>query len=487
MHPAKNGGITKAIHSDLLAKAFAIRAAALQTAGRNPRELATITSQFCSRLESLSSFQSWRDYFRATTGVGIEFWDDAFEQTYLQSAATCENDQIFKQELTLHRPEIHKLREGMDILSAERSRLEIVPLNLETEWVENWRELREGAFEKYHEYGIGTDVVQAVLEPLITARYNNAISVLAAELAAGHTGAPLEEMTEVCQSKALSLRGNNYGAPDLLRAAVVACEAQLAPVFEMRALQLLSDSKAELLAMGNTTDALLSSDFFSVRDRMPILVRSTEGFRDAYNSIREELVDADAELDLKRQATLSAVTMEINAAFAKVDAFNPDDTADQYCENIYSSDDPRIAPFRAVCDRATEQLATKREKIACDKIWADLDMPKEIREGTMRSPRAAGTFRIEEMVCDSVSVSHGLEIIDNSGFFTAEFLLARQAVIGGTLVRFTAVLKAPEGIVKEWTLTEPKLNDKPLSSPKYKTSEDFLACISKLEICFREN
>ena len=56
-----------------------------------------------------------------------------------------------------------------------------MPLTLETVQVENSLKLGNGTYEKYQIYRIGTNEVQAVSEPVLTARYDEPVSVLAAE------------------------------------------------------------------------------------------------------------------------------------------------------------------------------------------------------------------------------------------------------------------------------------------------------------------
>ena len=102
-------------------------------------------------------------------------------------------------------------------------------------------------------------------------------------------------------------------------------------------------------------------------------------------------------------------------------------------------------------------------------------------------PFGGRAMAVEEMVCSPEFRQLGLNIEDNSGFFSSEYLLTRDAVFGGTPVRFTAVLNKPGSAAGEWTLSEPTLNGDEINGPDLKTSVDIMGCAIGLEACFRNH
>jgi len=476
-----------ATYADLLGKVLAARRTALAQAGRDPLSFASSADQFCLRLGVMANRYLWPEWFANVTGVDSAFWDEPFAQTYLKHATACKSDNGFPAEVTQRWPEIQKQKEGRAVLAADVDRIAKMDLTLASVQAEQWLQLSREKVAEYNQRGISTKEAQAALEPAYAARRAEAGMVLGAEMAMGGDAAPLEQLSQLCSDKLRDLKVNRYNPPPVVAQAFDACESQLVTVFENQAVQLIADAKAQVLAMDNTTESLLASDFFSIRSKLPPFAQATAGFRAAYDRQGQALKDAEAELAPKRQAAIDAAAAQIDAAFASADPTQNNGTAEGLCASINAVFSDKTASLQQVCAKNMAALNAKRSQIRCDQIWTSFEAPKGFREGTIRVPGMNSVMSVEKLVCSADFSRSDLQVVDNSGIFSSEYLLVREQTIGGTPVRFTAVMNPPEAAAGEWTLSEPKLNDTPLSAPAYKTSVDFMTCALQLEACFRIN
>ena len=205
-------------------KANAARVAALIALGQDPVSNAVTPEQFCMRLDHFVNDNQWRVNLETLTGVPVDNWDEAFAQSYLQTAATCEKPDFFTQTVTRRWPEVLKLQEGRSALIAHAERIAGLEMTLENAAAENWLDLSRATIAQYREAGLEADDVTSILGAELDARRVEAVPLLGAELANGGLDLSLAEMPTYCATERRALPVARYEQATVLPAVEAACE-----------------------------------------------------------------------------------------------------------------------------------------------------------------------------------------------------------------------------------------------------------------------
>lgn len=473
-------------NADLMTEVFERRAVAIQNAGEDPKDEALSAAVFCDRLSALPRYYDWRSYLLTTTGVPITSWDETFAQNHLVMAASCDAGKSFTETVTRRWPEVQKINEGYAELEGEVERLANGPLTLAAAKAENWYTLSREAFEKYRVFGLSDQVVRAALEPVLEQRRMEAAPILGQEMATGSEAQPFAEMPEWCANQSRTLQ-EGYRTSGLLQEATGICETIVATAWQAAGLDIIEARRQEIEALDDSTESLFRSNFYEITIPRLSAIRVSGQFQSALTELTITAASVSASFDPKRRAGIDAGLLEIEAAFAEAGPLDPENKAADFCGGVVNSFDNRIVELRNACINALNALNAAKEKAQCDEVWAVVPAPNGFREGRISTPFSASAININDLICDRDFQSSGMQILDNSGFFSSEYLLVSERVIGGTPVRFVAVLTAPGRETGEWTLTDAKLNDVALDGPAYKTSADFMRCGFFIEECFRQN
>ncbi len=474
-------------HVDLLASAVAIRSAARLDAGQSVQSDAANTAQFCARNRVMASGRTpWKPYLEAATGVALTGWDAALAEKYLTIAAQCPEGQIFADTVTQHWPEIQKLNQGKTELEAEAARLQGITLTLANAQAENWFQLSDDTIKRYRGQGLTEAEVRDRLEPILADLAKNAVSPLAAEMAAGAAAAPFAALAHLCSDRRMAIDDRDSIAP-LLAGVQNACEIEAAQLYQVAGIKAIEVQKANILSIDLTPDLLLSGLVLPIAKLDPDFDSGYAGFSSARDTLNVAIDAANAEVAPKFQLAIDGVQMQLEQLVAAAGPLDHENKVAAACQRVNSNLIPGLKRVEDYCAAELRKIAQAQEVALCDAIWTVTPGPEGFRQGTIAIPFRAEPVSVEKLFCSIGFIESGVTIEDNSGIIFSEFLLTSKKTIGGTPVRFTAILTKPATSGAPWQLTEPKLNDEPLSSPDMKTSADFLNCALRLEWCFRAN
>lgn len=473
-------------HVDLLTEALNRRAAAIGADGGDRQAMGIADSAFCSRMAAMPFFYDWNKYLQTATGVPTNAWDETFAQRYLDLSSKCEKGRNFSDIVTRYWPQIQKANMAYVELGLEAKRLAESELTLDTVKADNWLEVSHELYNKYQSLGLDTQSINDLLEPVLKKRRVEAVPILAAHLASGLEGTDLGKIPTYCREKR-KVAHDGYRIPAILQQAAMSCEKIAAETFEEAGLRLIEERRDALMALDETADALANSKFYSLDEILPRFGYVEDVFTAPHKRLTTALADAEASLEPKRRAAIAAASTAIDTIFAEVDELDRDGRASDYCSTFMNRFDQQIVELRKSCVVQINALNKRREKARCDAVWAKTKAPKGFREGSINLPFQAEPVKIDSIICDISFQNSGLKIEDNSGLIFSEYLLTNEQIIGGTPVRFSAILNKPDMKEGEWTLSEAKLNGNLLTGPNYKTSADFVACATDLRQCFRQN
>lgn len=473
-------------NADLMTEVLERRAAAIQNANGDPKDEALSASVFCDRLTALPRYYDWSKYLLTATGVPITSWDEGFAQNHLDMAASCDAGRSFTETVTRRWPEVQMINAGSAELDAEIERLANEPINLAAAKAENWYELNRETLEKYRGFGLNDQVVRAALEPALEQRRNAAAPILGEEMAAGSESQPFAEMPEWCTTQSRALQ-EGYRTSTLLQEVTGTCETIVATAWRAAGLEILETRRQEIEALDDSTENLFRNNFFEVEVPRPNNVRVSAVFQAVFAELTTAAASMSASFDPKRRAGIDAGLLEIETVFAEAGPLDPENRATDFCSGVVNNFDPRVVELRNACINGLNILNAAKQQAQCDEVWADVPAPDGFREGRISTPFDVSAIEVNALICNREFQNSGMQIVDDSGFFSSEYLLVNERVIGGTPVRFEAVLTEPATESGEWTLTDAKLNDAALDGPTYKTSADFMRCGFFIEECFRQN
>ena len=383
-------------------------------------------------------------------------------------------------------------------LDAEIVRLADEPITLAAAKAANWYELTNETIERYRRLGLNLNQkTRAALVPVLEQRRKNAAPILGQEMSAGSESQSFADMPEWCSDQSNALQ-EGYRKSSLLQEATGICESIVAAAWKAAGMEILDTRKQEIDALGDSAENLLRSNFYEVSIPQPGASRLSEPFRSAFTELKSAAASASASFESKRRSGIDAGLLEIETVFAEAGPLDPENKATLFCSQAVNNFDPRMQEFRNACVNALNALNESKQeaqnalnaaklKAQCDEIWAVVPAPDGFREGRIRTPFDASAIEINALICNRDFQNSGMQIVEDSGFFSSEYLLVNEQVIGGTPVRFSAVLTKSATESGEWTLTDARLNDVELDGPTYKTSADFMRCGFFLEECFREN
>lgn len=472
--------------ADLLTEVLERRAVAIQNVGGDPKDAALSASEFCDRLTALPRFYDWDEYLLTATGVPIGSWDENFAQEYLNMAPSCEAGENFTQTVTRRWPEIEKINAGSAKLDAAIERIANEPINLAAAKSENWYEISREVLENYRDFGLNDRVVREALEPVLEQRRKDAAPILGQEMSAGSEALAFAEMPEWCADKSRTLQ-EGYRKSSLLQEATEACETVVAMAWKAAGMKILDVRKQEISALDDSAENLFRNNFYEVELPLPRTSRVSEPFQGVLTELKNAAVAASLSFEPKRRAGIEAGLLEIETVFAEAGPLDPESKATDFCSQVANNFDPRMQEFRNACVNALNALNAAKQEAQCEEIWAAVDAPDGFREGRISTPFNASAIEIDALICNRDFQNSGIQIVDDSGFFSSRHLLVNERVIGGTPVRFSAVLTEPATESGEWTLADARLNDVELNGPNYKTSADFMRCGFFIEECFRQN
>lgn len=473
-------------HADLLTEALERRATAIRNAGGDPKTGALSKAAFCNRLSHLPNISQWGRFLLTATGVPVIDWDEGFAQDHLDMAAQCDAGKSFSDTVTRRWPEIQQMGAGAADLEAEAERLAQAPLSLTSVASENWFEISRDTFTTYRSLGLNDQSVRATLQPVLDQRREEAAPVLGQELAAGLESAPFADIPQWCSTQSRAAY-EGFRPPSLLQQAAAFCETKAAEMWKSAGLSQIEGRRLEIESLNDSAESLIGNDFYSVGLTLPRSAQLPGPLQEVHSDLAGAIAEADTALEPKRQAAIAAARQEIEAGFEEAGPLDPDGKATSSCAPFVNSFDRRLEGLRNICVTQMNALNARRQEARCDEIWASTPAPKGFREGRLSTPFGTAAVSINNLVCSHDFQTSGLSVEDNSGFIFSEHLLTNERVIGGTPVRFSAVLTKPSTEAGEWTLTDAKLNGTRLTGPDYATSADFMRCAIFLEECFRQN
>lgn len=478
-------------HGDLLLQAQGIRAISLRQQTKDVTQIAVPdVDALCARIDGFNIRWDWDKYLELATSLPLEYWTETLAEDFLTMSRSCENADTFQNVMSRRWPDVQNRIAALEEVAAERDRIADLDIGFETIVAEDWLTLDRGRLNEWRRLGLSQDDVLDVISPALETQRQTAITKLPEELGSLARAEQIElgAFSSWCDRKRQEL---GYAYNNELQAAVFeSCNEELAAQLREQALETINERKTALMNAPEDIETLITTDGYSFEDIIPRLRWNNPAFEQANTDINAAVGSAQQETEVKYQAVLTSSMDSIRTAFGNADPMGESaEAAIGICAPFNRFGTPqRLRPISDLCQTLGRDLQVRRQEAECDLTWSNMEVPEDVQRGYLSVPQLLGgakTISIRALVCDSTRAGVNVWIAEDSGWFSSEIRLRREAQLQIGTFEMSARLNEPEAASAAWSVDDLKLSSGTSRLDESATSEDIMGCFYYPETCYQ--
>lgn len=478
-------------HGNLLLQAQGVRATSLRQQDEDVTQMAAPeVDALCTRIDGFNIRWDWDKYLELATGLPLEFWTETLAEDFLTMSRSCENADTFKNVISRRWPDVQARIVAFEEVIAERDRIADLDITLAAIVSENWLTLDRGRMNEWRRLGLSQDDVLSVTSSALETQRQTAMTRLPQELGslARADSIELGAFSSWCERKRQEL---GYAYNNELQAAVFeSCNEELAAQLREQALETINERKIALMSASEDIRTLVTTDGYSFEDVIPRIRSNSSSFENVIADINTAVASAQQETEVKYQSVLNSSLENIRVAFENADPMGEDaESAIGMCAPFNRFGTPqRLRPISELCQTLGRDLQVRRQEAECDITWSNMEVPEDVQRGYLSVPQLLGAAQpvsIRALVCDSARAEVKVWITEDSGWFSSEIRLHREAQLQTGTFEMSARLNEPEAASAAWSVDGLKLSSGTSRLDESATSEDIMGCFYHPETCYQ--
>ncbi|MBK4217941.1 hypothetical protein JJJ17_18590 [Paracoccus caeni] len=385
----------------LLLRAQETRAVALMIAGRDVTGMAeTDPARFCAVVDGVSTNTMSPNYvmigeeslIEIASGLPLEHWTRDFAEASIALSKDCESDR-YEAMLAQVWPRAEARIAGMEKLRTAIAELAAVPVTLEDYRAHDWLAFDPSGLR---DSDLSPEDVRAITEPVIAKMRQDAIPVLAEELAAR-----LDPSAELWQMQEHCLRETTLGSFASERAfheaLVRACHERVAPMLLVAGQNQIAADLARAEAAGDSFEDAVSAQGYAILPDYANLTTSAV-FAPALTELGEARAAAEAQITQKRDRVLEAEATRLQEVFADLDPMDEDRALILTCRH-YPADQAWLGDLRSACQEMSQRYQQDYRDEVCEALFDSGKAPDALRDGQIEIS-LGNSVPVREALCD---------------------------------------------------------------------------------------
>ncbi|SNR67504.1 hypothetical protein EYF88_15935 [Paracoccus sediminis] len=445
--------------AELLTELQDTRALALMVAGRDMSAMAeTDPARICATVDGVSTNMMSPTFSRVgeetlleiASGVPVQHWTREFAETTMDLSQSCADDR-YETLAAQAWPRIEARIAGMDKLRATVATLAATPVTVDAYRAANWLTVDPSTLR---DAGLSREEIDRVLRPATARLLENAVPVLAEELAQGV--ADESDIPAVTSHCARRIGAVMAGMDTMVAARITrACEDIAAAHLTRVGMARIAEKAARAEAAGESYEDALATDGYAV---LPDFGPRPAGaaFDAAVAELNAAAQEAEARVADKRARVLAAEAERLAAAYAGLEPGSPDTAVLLNCTRYPEA--PLLTGLHGQCQELSAAFQAQHGETHCARLYEEAKADDDLRDAQLDLGEK-GLLPLRRLLCHLPAAA---TLTRHGGLFRdTRYEVGLQAQGKSGVQTLTGTL-APAGAPGVWRLTEIALEPGPL-------------------------